>query len=400
MIQHEAERSRALLIHAAADGARAHRAANSVGPTDGVGPGVGLGINGTAIQRLALSLQRSAGNRATTQVLLDLQRCGGERHAGCDCVSESSESPVPASVQRDQPAAGGAAAKFDLPSGSAFNGFGAGLLDILRRSFRDRVEGGSGAEKNLDNAFWAGTPKDFEQALVRLGTAGANLLQEIWDRSGSSLFKSLKYIQNLWSGTSRGFKFVTLDIPGLEKDLIGHSSFCRDTPTGESEHKPSRCYRELVAGAHGLHYCLHETGGCEIHIDMHQTVKKKDDDGTCAYSWRSLPKHWGEVFLGFSGESPFEKVDRTKAKIESLRKQVEKMPLSDSRVPNALKALASMEPKIQATETKARDLAVKGEAGEREAQGSIMPTVTAILDEAINLDLTLNPPLPEFGGGF
>ena len=344
-----------------------------------------------------LALQRLAGNRA---VGVALQRCGAHVHSGCRCAElpVDEQGPARQPLQRDRGRAvvqrDSTDARFSLPIGSVYAAIPGPALRLLERSFRDRVEGRPGAGENLDNAFWGAPAPTLADALDRLGTAGIELLAEIHARSSAGAFSKIQYAQNFWSGSSRGFRFTTTERANLETDLRDDRRFCRDTPTGESEHRPSRCYREVVAGAHGIHYCLHESAGCGVHIDMHQTVAGKLDTGVCDYSWRSLPLHWNDVFLFGPSLSPFELVDLDRARVDAVRDEIGALPASDPRKEALQRDHAALAARMERLAHDARRLAVRGEPGEIEAETSIRPEAVLVAGEVARLRGIIAPPRP------
>jgi hypothetical protein len=352
-----------------------------------------LVADGAGREAALLWVQRMAGNEAAGAWLAGeplAQRCGDHVEAGCPCAGEAQAQRQPAgSAAAPDPAA------LELPPGSPYLGLPDPVLATLKRSFRDRLLGLPDTGRNLDNAFWAGTPRDLEQALQRLGTAGIELIVEIFHHSGAGLWGHVLYVENVWSGTSRGFDFVPVDLRRLEGDLVSPDNLCRDTPTGESEHVPRRCYRETVAGSHGTHWCVHEASSCNVHIDMHQTVKGKDPDGTCSYRW-GLPllAHWNDVFGFGPDESPFERVDRTRGYIDGLRREITALPDTDERRPGLLSDLAGAAGRLDAIERQARDLAVRGELGEAEARDTIWPAVTDVIYDVARMNEVLHPTPP------
>lgn len=322
---------------------------------------------------------------------VSVQRCGDHVSPGCACEGEQEEGLA---VRRVGDGPVQSTDKYELAQGSPYAGLPSTVLDLLRTSYRDREEGKADSEHNLDNAYWGGHPENFGVVLDRLGTAGIELVREIADRSGSAFLSKVRYVKHLWSGTSRGFEFVTSDLAGLE--AMAATTFCRDTPTGESEHRPARCYREMVSGSHGVHWVLHESG-TSVHIDLHQTVKKKDPDGTCAYSYWSLPAHWTDVFLGLPDESPFEKFDRVDRKLTELRRQLTTMPQGDEDVARSVAELPELQARMDTVRTRARELAVQGAPGEESAQTDLMPQIWDLLDRVYRIDFRINPPAPDYG---
>jgi hypothetical protein len=323
-----------------------------------------------------------------------VQRCGDHVSPGCACADELESLMVHRSPDGDANGPAQPADKYELPPGSPYAGLGGPLLDLLRTSYRDREDGKANSERNVDNAYWGGHPENFGVVLDRLGTAGIELVREIADRSGPAFMAKVRYVKNLWSGTSRGFEFVTNDLAGLE--ALAAATFCRDTPTGESEHKPARCYREMVSGSHGVHWVLHESAGTSVHIDLHQTVKKKDPDGTCAYSYWSLPAHWSDVFLNLQDESPFEKFDRVDHKLAQLRAQLATMPPDDENVVRSMAELPEIQARMDVVRTRARELAARGAPGEESARTDLMPQIWDLLDRVYRIDFRINPPTPDY----
>ena len=110
------------------------------------------------------------------------------------------------------------------------------LLETLCRSFKAH----STSNRYLDNAFWAGEPASFEEALNRLGGAvQTNALKWVHTRAAAipGLWPFISFIHNLWSGDSHGFAFSCSDKGRLRAFLDASNSFCRDIPLMMSDHQ-------------------------------------------------------------------------------------------------------------------------------------------------------------------
>jgi hypothetical protein len=180
----------------------------------------------------------------------------------------------------------------------------------------------------LDNAFWGREPKDFEEALSRLGTAvQTNSLTWVHTHASKypGLWPFIQFVHNLWSGDSHGFAFTCTDKVKLRAFLDVSANFCRDIDIMQSDHQqagPTQCWREVVNGTAGLHICIPKddtadqktvAGESSIHIDPHQIVKGKDADGTCSYSAVGVAGHARDVGAGVA-----------KRKAEAAQREVQK----------------------------------------------------------------------------
>lgn len=383
------------------DSPQAQEAARRVSPAESRRVVVGVESIAPALLNPAsiLALQRLSGNTAVGELIdrvsapkVTIQCCRAERHAGCGCAMDETDQAA-STVQRDAPTAAVATPPTDLIPGSPYSSLPAPVLDTLKRSFADRLARVAGSENNLDNAFWGGAAPTLDEALNRLGTAGIELIVEIFNRSGSGLWTKIQYVKNVWSGSSRGFNMVIVDIGGLETALRADVRFCRDSPTGESEHRPDRCYREIVQGSRGLHYCVHESAGCNVHIDLHQVVKRREggDNPECVYRWGiPLLQHWNDVFILGPDASVFEKIDYAGQQIRRLTTQAAG-PSGDAQ---SLRDLQTAQSTLAGIRARARQLATQGAGGEASAESELGSQIDYLTQEIARIDMVLNPPDP------
>lgn len=208
---------------------------------------------------------------------------------------------------RDQTAAystvpmpGGTGAMPAIPAGSPYTALPRPLLETLWRSYSRRIAGVGSSDKNIDNAFWAGTPKDFWEALDRLVSGGAMaVIKEIYDRWSPTIYWGhLLEIRNAWRGGSLGFDFHPVDLAALRGQLTSSSRFCEDVDmTGGLFHwsrGETPCWRELVSCAPGLHFCLGSSPP-SIHIDPTQVVEARESDGSCNYDLGCVYGHFKDL---------------------------------------------------------------------------------------------------------
>jgi hypothetical protein len=202
-----------------------------------------------------------------------------------------------------------------LPSTSPFAAWPTDLLDKLCRSYVTHDEKVDGWTINsLPDAFYAGEPADFNEALTRR-SCGDNV-KAVYDRIISNaayrrLWNLIDFIFETWHTDNYGFNF-SVQFP--EKHLAwtfldGSSFFARDVPWMQFFHQgpgsmvskvvvpTHQCWREVVNGSPGLHVCLKGNSIFEngIHIDPHQIVKGKKGDGTCDYSTGAIIQHGRDI---------------------------------------------------------------------------------------------------------
>ncbi|APR80104.1 Hypothetical protein A7982_05451 [Minicystis rosea] len=208
------------------------------------------------------------------------------------------------------------------------------LVEVVARSFVDRIAGRAGSELNLANAFWSpGTPRNVEEAIERIGLTGLNVIVRVHDRIRDidpSLWREIRYIRNVWWGGSAGFKVVWED-PAMARDRLDGSwgRVARDGLFGALEHqrRPALSiladmpiarwldraaalpdcitWRELSPlGAESLHFCVgrHEPrdpGLDDVHLDWRSPVRGVDA-GTrrCMYARRAGAHHWLQAMQG------------------------------------------------------------------------------------------------------
>ncbi len=298
-----------------------------------------------------------------------------------------------------------------LSPGSPYAGLPPELLDTLRISFVERTD----ANRNLDNAFWAGPTTSFEEALNRIATLDIATLVEVYQRAkAAGIWTYIHSIRNIWSGTSRGFEFNSPFVNELSAALQQSEHFCKDTMIGEALHAGS-CWRETVDGTPGLHVCL-SSGVPGIHIDMHQTILGTITGvnplglnpfnnepllmpRTCFYDPRSVLEHWNDL-SGSGDESIFARIGRERATINNLRSEYSRnAPDGQSQyLPEIPGDLNAAERKLDTLEPVLRRFAVEGFKGEQDA--SAAPDVTETfrqVDETIQnvrrlLDNVAPPP--------
>lgn len=293
---------------------------------------------------------------------------------------QTSQTPAPASATPP-------ALDTTLSPGSPYAGLPPELLDTLRTSFVERTD----ANKNLDNAFWAGPTTSFEEALNRISTLDIATLVEVYQRAKAvGIWTYIHSIRNVWTGTSRGFEFNSPFVNELSAALQQSEHFCKDTMIGEALHAGS-CWRETVDGTPGLHVCL-GSGVPGIHIDMHQTIlgtitgvnplglNPFNDtpllmSRTCLYDPLAVLQHWNDL-SGSGDDSIFTRIGRERSTINSLRSEYNRNAPDDQSqyLPEIPGDLTVAEHKLDALEPVLRRFAVEGFKGEQDA--SAAPDVT------------------------
>jgi len=215
-------------------------------------------------------------------------------------ITQGESCGIPLRLQRQQPEESTAQVNTQPPPGSLYVTLPAGLLTTLARSFNERVQGLPNSQHNLDNGFCWGSckPATLWEALDKFGVADINSLAEVYERAGGA-WKYVHSIQNVWTGSSRGFLFTCEDPANFIQYINGSGNLCKDSSIGQSEHqkpKPKECWREVISGSYGLHICLDKGGSVmdnELHIDLHQTVRERDaKDGSCTYNMNPFGD-WG-----------------------------------------------------------------------------------------------------------
>ncbi len=202
---------------------------------------------------------------------------------------------LPAAAVPADPVA--APADLTAPPGSPHAALPAPLVAALWRSYSRRNAGIPGSTSNLDNAFWGGRPASFWAALDALGPA-LPIIRQVYDRwTAAGLHWSLlDDVHNTWGGGSQGFEFTSTDQAALAAALDASTSFCADHVGGAYHwlHGETPCWREVTPGAPGLHFCL---GGAtpSVHVDPHQPLSGRHDNGYCSYSLGSSMTHFRDL---------------------------------------------------------------------------------------------------------
>jgi hypothetical protein len=186
------------------------------------------------------------------------------------------------------------------PAGHPQASWPAELLQTIYLSLADRNTGMPGSRFNIPEAFGGTRPANLWDALKAMGGATA-VIKQIYDRwSASGIpWSHAHSIRNSWSGSSTGFNFNSSTVTGLRAALEKSTKFCKDKNGGDLYHDfvegTAPCWRECVtANTPGLHFCI---GGSvpTVHIDDHQCVEYREDDGTCNYDLTAVKKHWQDL---------------------------------------------------------------------------------------------------------
>lgn len=118
---------------------------------------------------------------------------------------------------------------------------------------------------------------------------------------------------------SQGFDFNCKNPEALLTLLKKSADFCQD---GVNCHGPRDTFRELIKKGPGLHVCVvqkdsRETHKHDIHIDKHQTICTKQEDGFCNYEYLNdqMADHMKDVVPWWIGE-----------RMKELGKMMEKYP--------------------------------------------------------------------------
>jgi hypothetical protein len=248
-----------------------------------------------------LSLQRSIGNRSVMLLLesgqrstargvaprsipsTPVQRCGDISPDNCPCHDDGSpESPVQRQsvVQRD-----GGKDPADL-SGTVYDRFHPDLKKLL-------------ADKNRfdwSEPTLAATLDKMDQGkiaiLSRIGTM-------ITASGVDFLWPFIKKIRGeAWITDNFGIRVEWTDTALLNKELAAHKNFCKDNPrTAMKYHETTSAYRQWdKSGEPSLHIITE--GKTELHIDVHQPVEGKEENGQCNYHALDWLSHAADVAAG------------------------------------------------------------------------------------------------------
>lgn len=235
------------------------------------------------------------------------------------------------------------------PSIDPYERLAAPLRAVLDQSYADRVAGRPGAELNLANAWWSpGAPATSWEALARVGPTGVNVIVRIYDRIAAldpslELWRSIRYIRNVWWGGSAGFKVVWSDPARALKTLDAlFPRVARDGFFGGVEHQRGSALKVLASrplarwldragdlpdattfrevsglGAEAVHLCVGRRDPRppaldDVHLDWRSPVRGVDRrTRRCVYAVREGARHWLQAMLGWGAPCfPFDVVDR------------------------------------------------------------------------------------------
>jgi hypothetical protein len=240
-----------------------------------------------------LALQRAAGNRAVTDALQTVQRCGGEVHEGCACAATVGD------VQRD--AAPGAATQVqrdDEKDPADLTGTPFAALDPTLK------------EKLKDRSIFAWTKPTLAESLDGMSNASLAVLARVGSMISTSASFLWPFVASLardgWITDNFGLRITWTDAAAVEAALVGDKNFCKDNPlTAKYYHGTTSAYRQIptTKGAPSMHVVT--AGTTEVHIDAHQPVEGKEESwpwaGQCDYDWKAWTGHAGDVTGGGAG---------------------------------------------------------------------------------------------------
>lgn len=140
-----------------------------------------------------------------------------------------------------------------------------------------------------------------------------DVIKEVYDRcmAVTGLWSFVDNIVGPWTypaghNISQGFSFNCSKPEGLLDLLKASSKFCQDAVNC---HGPRDTFRELIKSGPGLHVCVTQAASRsshlhDIHIDKHQTVCTKQEDGFCNYSYldKNMYNHMKDVVPWWVGE--------------------------------------------------------------------------------------------------
>ena len=126
---------------------------------------------------------------------------------------------------------------------------------------------------------------------------------------------------------------VTWDEVGVAAHCIGSGpkAWCKDNPTtAKIYHGTENSYRRVTAGSGpGLHVIING-GGSDVHVDAHQPVDKKDEDGSCCTDSIGWISHaWDVAGPGGAKSSPIGRYGRARDQIN--RKVVGPLKLGEAK---------------------------------------------------------------------
>jgi hypothetical protein len=233
---------------------------------------------------------------------------------------------------------------------------------MLARSFEDRLAGVFGSEHALDNAFWTSpAPASVWEALDRIDPRSLNTLVQVYDfisRVGPA-WDFVKWMNNIWLETSRGFSFVATDPAALQAALASSECFCVDTRIGGLMHSGQTCYREVSRDA-GLHCCI-SAAEQDIHIDWRSPVECREKDGSCNYAGFATIEHWAHL----SHARSLSRFERADVGLDTAHWLIDIVTARGFSLVNERAELAEVERLMSAR----RRMLVAGAAGEPELAG-------------------------------
>ena len=209
------------------------------------------------------------------------------------------------------------------PAGSPYSLLPAELRKTLCVSFDGHGKSGIDPEN-----FWGmGNAKTVWDALDNLGTANVNALAEVYQnvKQVGMPWSFIHSIRNVWPGTARGFNFNCEEFGALEKWLENDKHFCKDTRGGKLFHEGD-CWREVKSVVPGLHVCLLAAGPQTIHIDLHQAVELREENGYCNYDITGgAREHWQDILeekLGNPKLSIFERFEKARQYVSERKGKI------------------------------------------------------------------------------
>lgn len=261
-----------------------------------------------------MALQRAAGNQAVSGLVRNLQRCGGETHAGCACATGGS-----ASVDEltGEPQVGGASLQRTTSGWLTTAAGGAPGASMVQRDDEKNPADLTGTpfekldgtlQKVLkDKAVFAWSKPTLAETLGETSNASVATMARIGAMISATAPFLWAYVKRIglgdWITDNFGMRVEWTDGAGLGGKLATDPNFCKDNPaTAKWYHGTTSAFRQISRqpGAPSMHVIT--AGTTEIHIDVHQPVESKEESwpwtGQCNYDLSAWWDHAGDVTGG------------------------------------------------------------------------------------------------------
>jgi hypothetical protein len=183
------------------------------------------------------------------------------------------------------------------PANGAWDNLPESARKVLQHSFDTRDPAKCGTPSNVEWMWCGATAADSYNHLDSDRQEAFRSVQEALE--AARLWHLVARVVEVHSGATRGIKGLSTSTLELLGELDGNPRLCRDTALGGMLHPNETTWREVVAGAEGLHIGSSGKNLMSAHLDASAPVAEREADGRCRYSMPHLFPHFSRDVMGW-----------------------------------------------------------------------------------------------------